>query len=137
MNEIAFIALGSNLGDRRDYLDRAGRALSHHRPIVVERVSSYHQTGPVGGPPRQGAYRNAAAQLSARMAARELMRFLLEVEQFLGRVRQERDGPRTIDLDVLLYGDLVQQSADLTLPHPRMHERRFVLAPLAEIAPLV
>jgi 2-amino-4-hydroxy-6-hydroxymethyldihydropteridine diphosphokinase len=131
----AYIALGSNQGDRRDYLDRALQALQEHPDIEVTQVSSYHETAPVGGPAGQPDFLNAAAELKTDLSARDLMEVLLGVEQDLGRVRRERHGPRTIDLDLLLYGDQVIQEAGLTVPHPAMHERWFVLKPLAEIAP--
>jgi 2-amino-4-hydroxy-6-hydroxymethyldihydropteridine diphosphokinase len=136
MSVAAFIALGSNLGDRRDFLDRALIALRQRRGLAVRLVSSYYETAPGGGPPGQGPYLNAVAELRTDLQAAELLRALLEVEQSLGRVRREKDGPRNVDLDLLLYSDLVRNDAELTVPHPRMHERRFVLAPLAEIAPL-
>src|SRR5262245_32089 len=130
----AYLALGSNLGYRRPYLDRSPEMLGQREGIVVTKVSSYHETAPVGGPPGQGDYLNAAAEVQTRLAPDELLRVLLAVEQSLSRVRTERDGPRTIDLDLLLYGDLIRDEAGLTVPHPRLHERAFVLAPLAEIA---
>jgi 2-amino-4-hydroxy-6-hydroxymethyldihydropteridine diphosphokinase len=131
----AYIALGSNLGDRRDYLDRALQALQERAGIEVTQVSSYYETAPVGGPEGQGPYLNAAAELETDLEPRELLAVLLDVERELGRVRDQRFGPRTIDLDLLLYGDRVLREDGLTVPHPRLHERRFVLAPLAEIAP--
>jgi 2-amino-4-hydroxy-6-hydroxymethyldihydropteridine diphosphokinase len=131
----AHIALGSNLGDRRGYLDGAVAALRAVPGVRVVRVSSVYETAPVGGPPGQGPYLNAAAVLDTDLDADDLLRALLEIEQRLGRVRQERDGPRTIDLDLLLYGNLVRTDPHLTLPHPRLHQRLFVLQPLAEIAP--
>src|SRR5262249_15637760 len=131
----AYIALGSNLGDRRDYLDRALQALQEHPGINVTQVSGYRETAPVGGPPGQSPYLNAAAELRTDLEPNELLRVLLEVERNLGRVREERFGPRTIDLDLLLYGDRVLAGPSLTVPHPRMQERPFVLEPLAEIAP--
>jgi 2-amino-4-hydroxy-6-hydroxymethyldihydropteridine diphosphokinase len=137
MSKTAFIALGSNQGDRRDFLDRALQALQEWPGITVSLISSYHETEPVGGPPGQGKYLNAAAELRTELEPRDLLRALLEVEQNLGRVRTERDAPRTIDLDLLLYEQLVLDEPDLTVPHPRMHERLFVLRPLAEIAPRV
>jgi 2-amino-4-hydroxy-6-hydroxymethyldihydropteridine diphosphokinase len=135
MPATAYIALGSNLGDRRRFLDQALQLLREQPRVTVGRVSSYHETEPVGGPPGQGPYLNAAAELQTDLPPRDLLRLLLEVETRLGRVRQERFGPRTIDLDLLLYGDVMSDEAELTLPHPRMHERLFVLRPLAEIAP--
>jgi 2-amino-4-hydroxy-6-hydroxymethyldihydropteridine diphosphokinase len=135
MPTTAYIALGSNLGDRRAYLERAAEAMRGTPGVTVERLSSLYETAPVGGPPGQGPYLNAVAELRSDLPAEALLRALLDVEQRLGRVRQERDGPRTIDLDLLLYGDLVCAGPELTVPHPRLHERLFVLRPLAEIAP--
>src|SRR5260370_40121468 len=101
----ASVALGSNLGDRQDYLNRALHSLREHPAIAVGLVSSFLETAPVGGPSGQGPYLNAAVELETSLGAEDLLRFLLEVEQRLGRVRQERYGPRTIDLDLLLYGN--------------------------------
>jgi 3-oxoacyl-[acyl-carrier protein] reductase len=132
---VAYIALGSNLGDRAAYLHQAVEALRCQPGVAVTRLSSFHATAPVGGPPGQGPFLNAAAELRTDLAPPELLRALLDIERGLGRVRAEHHGPRTIDLDLLLYGDRVVQEAGLTIPHPRMHERVFVLGPLAEIAP--
>jgi 3-oxoacyl-[acyl-carrier protein] reductase len=137
MTTTAYIALGSNLGDRRAYLEQALAALREHAGVTVTRVSRFHETVPVGGPSGQGLYLNAAAELQTDLSAPDLLRLLLDVEQRCGRVRQEHHGPRTLDLDLLLYDDLICASPELTLPHPRMHERLFVLGPLAEIAPQV
>src|SRR6266849_4677516 len=101
MTITAYIALGSNLGDRRAYLDRALQSLGEQPGITVTHVSSYYETEPVGGPAGQGAYLNAAAELATELTPGELLRVLLEVEQGLGRVRRERNGPRTLDLDLL------------------------------------
>jgi 2-amino-4-hydroxy-6-hydroxymethyldihydropteridine diphosphokinase len=136
MSVTAYIALGSNLGDRRDNLDRALSLLRQTLGVTVDKLSSYHETVPVGGPPEQGKYLNAAAQLQTTLAPEDLLRLLLDIEHQLGRVRTERFGPRIIDLDLLLFGDQTRRTPELTLPHPRMHERTFVLGPLAEIAPL-
>jgi 2-amino-4-hydroxy-6-hydroxymethyldihydropteridine diphosphokinase len=133
MSATAYIALGSNLGDRRGHLERALAALRAH--VSVTCVSAVHETVPVGGPPGQGLYLNAAVELQTDVAPTDLLRLLLDVEASLGRVRTEKAGPRTIDLDLLLYGDIVCDEPNLVLPHPRMHERLFVLQPLAEIAP--
>jgi 3-oxoacyl-[acyl-carrier protein] reductase len=132
---IALLALGSNLGDRRDYLLRALDALRAQPGIIVERVSSLYETAPVGGPAGQGRYLNAAAVLRTDRPPDELLRVLLEIETSLGRVRGERDGPRTLDLDLLIYDAVIRDEPPLTLPHPRLHQRLFVLQPLAEIAP--
>jgi 2-amino-4-hydroxy-6-hydroxymethyldihydropteridine diphosphokinase len=131
----AYIALGSNLGDRRAYLDQALESMRAAPGVRLGPVSSYHETAPVGGPPGQESYLNAAAGLQTELPPEALLKLLLEVEQRLGRVRQERFGPRTIDLDLLLYGDQVVRTDPLTLPHPRLHDRLFVLEPLSEIAP--
>src|SRR5437588_12591528 len=104
----AFIALGSNLGDRRSFLDQALAALRQRSGIKVERVSSYYETAPVGGPVGQGSYLNAVARLQTELAPEALLQALLAVELSQGRVRSERFGPRTIDLDLLLYGNLVR-----------------------------
>jgi 2-amino-4-hydroxy-6-hydroxymethyldihydropteridine diphosphokinase len=135
MTVTAYIALGSNLGDRRGYLDKAVEALRGRAGVIVSRMSPVYETAPVGGPPGQGPYLNAAAELQTDLSADALLSALLEVELGLGRVRAEKDGPRTIDLDLLLYGDLVRDDTHLTLPHPRLHQRLFVLRPLADVAP--
>ena len=101
----------------------------------MTRVSAFYETAPVGGPAGQGPYLNAAAEVRTDLAPAELLRLLLEVERRLGRIRTEKDGPRTLDLDLLLFGDHVCNESNLILPHPRLHERLFVLQPLAEIAP--
>src|SRR5262245_39233422 len=112
----AYIALGSNLGDRRAYLEHALGALRERTGILVTQVSSFYETDPVGGPPGQGRYLNAVAELRTDLEPGELLRVLLEVEQRLGRTRAERDGPRTIDLDLLLYGDFVCDEPGLIVP---------------------
>jgi 2-amino-4-hydroxy-6-hydroxymethyldihydropteridine diphosphokinase len=136
----AYIALGSNLGDRRAMLEEALALLRLQPGVEVVNVSSYHETEPVGGPAGQGKFLNAAACLRTTLGARPLLGVLQAVEAQLGRVRTERFGPRTIDLDLLLYGTEILQiqeaGCELIVPHPRMHERSFVLEPLVEIAPL-
>lgn len=129
------IGLGSNLGDRVGNLLFALGELRRHPAIDILRTSSLVETTPVGGPPGQGNYFNAAAVVEARLAPQELLAALLDVERQLGRVRDVRWGPRAIDLDILLYGQEVLDTPELRVPHPRMHERHFVLAPAAEIAP--
>jgi 2-amino-4-hydroxy-6-hydroxymethyldihydropteridine diphosphokinase len=135
MEVTAYIALGSNLGDRQQQLVGAVQELCQRPGIVSVRCSRAIETEPVGGPPGQGKYLNAAAEVKTTLDPEQLLHTLLDVEQTLGRVRKEKDGPRTIDLDLLLFGNRVQKAPALTLPHPRMHERLFVLEPLAEIAP--
>ena len=131
---IAYIGLGSNLGDREATLRAALRELDARDLVRVLRASSFHETEPVGGPP-QGAFINAAAELATPLPPEGLLELLHEVEDDFGRQREVRWGPRTLDLDLLLYGDRVIDSPDLEVPHPRMHERQFVLAPLCELCP--
>ena len=131
----AYVGLGSNLGDREATLRKAVRLLARLDGVEVVAASSFHETEPVGGPPGQPRFLNAAAWLRVELGPEELLDRLLALEARLGRVRRERWGARTLDLDLLLYDDRTIMSDRLTVPHPRMHERRFVLAPLAEIAP--
>jgi len=131
----AYVGLGANLGDRERTLREAVSALSAEDGIEVVAVSALRETEPVGVG-EQPLYLNGAAELETALAARELLGRLLAVEQRFGRVRVPGEhGPRTLDLDLLLYGDDVIEEDGLTVPHPRLHERRFVLEPLAELAP--
>jgi 2-amino-4-hydroxy-6-hydroxymethyldihydropteridine diphosphokinase len=130
-----YVALGSNLGDRKVNIDGALQMLRAHPAIRVIKFSSYYETDPVGGPPGQGKYLNAAAQLDTSLSPEELLQSLLDIEAKFGRTRGELNAPRTLDLDLLIYNDLVRLGPDPILPHPRMHLRSFVLDPLAEIAP--
>src|SRR5262245_22555783 len=114
MTTTAHIALGSNLGDRSASLQQALDALRHQAGVEVVRVSSFHETEPVGGPSGQGLYLNAAAELRTNLLPDELLQVLLTVEQQLGRVRTERNAPRTIDLDLLLCDGLILSTPDLT-----------------------
>jgi 2-amino-4-hydroxy-6-hydroxymethyldihydropteridine diphosphokinase len=125
----AFLGLGSNLGDREALLRRAVASL----PEVVA-VSPLYETDPVGGP-EQGAFLNLVVELDTERSPRELLELCQQLEADASRVRLERWGPRTLDADVLLVGDLAVDEPDLVVPHPRMWERRFVLAPLADLAP--
>jgi 2-amino-4-hydroxy-6-hydroxymethyldihydropteridine diphosphokinase len=130
--ERAFLGLGSNLGDRPANLQAAVDRLGEREGIRVVRSSRVYETDPVGGPP-QPAYLNAVIEIETELDPRELLTACLDVERDLGRVRSERWGPRTIDIDVLTFDRLTVDEPDLTVPHPRMHERGFVLAPLAEL----
>jgi 2-amino-4-hydroxy-6-hydroxymethyldihydropteridine diphosphokinase len=130
-----YLGLGSNLGDRRRNLEAALDALRAHPQIAVTAVSSFLETDPVGGPPGQGKFLNAAAGIETDLAPEALLAELKRVERALGRRPGPRWGPRQIDLDILLYGEEILESERLVIPHPRLCERRFVLAPLAEIAP--
>jgi 2-amino-4-hydroxy-6-hydroxymethyldihydropteridine diphosphokinase len=127
-----FIGLGSNLGEREETIAQGLRALTA-RGFQIVRRSALYLTEPVDGPP-QDWYVNAVAEGRTALAPEALLGACQEVELALGRVRAERNGPRTLDLDLLLYGDLVRDDPSLTLPHPRLHERRFVLVPLCELA---
>lgn len=131
----ALIALGSNLGDRAENLHSAWRRLGKIPGIRLRTLSPFYITKPVGGPPDQPDYFNAAGLLETSLGPEELLAALLKVEALGGRVRTVRWGARTIDLDLLLYGNHQSSSETLTIPHPRMAERRFVLEPAAEIAP--
>jgi 2-amino-4-hydroxy-6-hydroxymethyldihydropteridine diphosphokinase len=125
----AYVGLGANLGDREQTI----RAAVAELPDVVA-VSPLRETDPVGVTD-QPRFLNGVAALETELAPRELLDVLLAVERRLGRERRERWGPRTIDLDLLLYGDEVIDEDGLKIPHPRLHERRFVLEPLADLAP--
>ncbi|WP_293152753.1 MULTISPECIES: 2-amino-4-hydroxy-6-hydroxymethyldihydropteridine diphosphokinase [unclassified Microcoleus] len=127
------IALGSNLGDSLATLKSAIATLNNTPGIAVKSHSSWYQTAPVGPP--QPDYINACAILEVTLQPQQLLATLLEVEIKFNRIRREKWGPRTLDLDLLLYDDLILETPTLTLPHPRMAERAFVLVPLVEIAP--
>ena len=126
----AFVALGSNLGDRRRHLRRAVAGL----PGVVA-VSPVYETEPVGGPDDQPPYLNAVVELDTDLGPRDLLEVGRRLEAAAGRVRSGRWGPRTLDVDVLLVGDLVVDEPDLQVPHPRLWDRAFVLVPLHDLAP--
>ena len=135
MSILALIGLGTNVGDRKANLDGAVAALAETPGIEVRAVSSYREIASVGGPGGQGAYLNAAAAVEARLSPLELLRVLHAIEDRAGRVRVVRWGERTLDLDLLLFGDQILDTPELQVPHLRMAVRRFVLAPLAEVAP--
>lgn len=128
----AFLGLGSNLGDRLANLERAVRSLDASAAITVVRTSRVYETAPVGPP--QPDYLNAVVEVATTLTARELLERCLAVEAEMGRARRERWGPRVIDVDVLTYDDARIDEPDLVVPHPRMHERAFVLVPLLELA---
>jgi len=132
---IAYVAVGSNLGDRAATIEAALSALAASPGIRLLRRSRLLETEPLG-PPGQGRYLNGAVELDTTRSPRELLEALLAIERRLGRERSDavRNGPRTIDLDLLLYGDAIVQESGLIVPHPRLHERIFVLEPLAELA---
>jgi 2-amino-4-hydroxy-6-hydroxymethyldihydropteridine diphosphokinase len=131
----AYVGLGANIGDRERTFREAVDALGAEERIEVAAVSTLRETDPVGVG-EQPRFLNGVAALETSLGARELLDRLLAVEQRFGRVRVPGEhGPRTLDLDLLLYGDETIDEPGLAVPHPRMHERRFVLEPLAELAP--
>lgn len=130
----AYIGLGSNFGERRELIRRAVASLDALEGVTVVKQSDLYETEPVGGPP-QPRFLNGVVKIECAMGARELMAELIHIEEALGRKREGRNRPRTIDLDLLLWGDRVVDEEGLTVPHPRMHERWFVLRPLADVAP--
>lgn len=131
----AYIALGSNLGDRAVNLRAAIDHASKLDGVEVTRVSSFLENPAVGSGDDAPPFLNAVAEVQTTVAAHPLLHHLLEIEKKMGRVRRTKWEPRVIDLDLVLYGNHIISSQELIVPHPLMHERRFVLAPLAEIAP--
>jgi 2-amino-4-hydroxy-6-hydroxymethyldihydropteridine diphosphokinase len=129
----AYVGLGSNLGDRAAHLLLGLSALSRLPKTHLLRLSPVYETDPVGPP--QPPYLNMVAELETELSPKGLLAEMLRVEKALGRERRERWGPRTLDLDLLLYGDLVLEEAGLSVPHPRLHERAFVLVPLLDLLP--
>lgn len=130
----AVISIGSNLGDRFSYLQTAVTSICQHPKISNVKVSSVYETKPVGGV-EQGDFLNAAISLDTELKPIELLKFAQQLENQAERVREVRWGPRTLDVDILTYGNEVLSSEELTLPHPRIAERAFVLIPWFEIAP--
>lgn len=130
----AFLGLGSNIGDRLGHLQEAVELLDLRPGIRVDAVSSVYETDPVGGP-EQDPFLNMAVRVATRRSPRRLLAACQAVEQALGRKRTVRWGPRTIDVDILLYGDRTIATRRLVVPHPRLTERPFALIPLMEVAP--
>ena len=133
----AYIALGSNLGDRELNIQSALAKLRATAEIVIVKVARPFENPAIGGPPDSPPFLNTAAEIRTTLDPHPLLHRLLEIEREMGRQRREKWGPRLIDLDLILYGDLILTTDDLILPHPLMHQRQFVLEPLAEIAPEV
>ena len=133
----AYVALGSNKGRRQAALRAALARLAGLPGTRVVAVADFRETEPVGAPPDSPKFINSVAALETVLGPRELLDGLLSIEAALGRDRrlEPKNGPRTVDLDLLLYDDLVLREPDLQLPHPQMHQRAFVLGPLAQIAP--
>ena len=130
---IVYIAAGSNLGNRETYLSFAREALTKTPGVRFLRASQVYETLPQGGPP-QGKFLNAVWEIQTSLLPRELLEKLLAIEKNFGRERKIKNGPRTIDLDIIFYGDLAIDQDDLTIPHPRLSERWFVLKPLWDLA---
>jgi len=135
----AHVALGSNLGQRAETLESALCELEATDGVRVDAVSAFRRTGPVGGPAGQGDYLNAVARVRTRLAPEALLHALLAIEARHGRDRagEVRNGPRTLDLDLLRMDGQQRAGAELELPHPRLEDRLFVLEPLAELDPLL
>jgi len=130
----AYLSLGSNLGDRESTLMRATDAIDRSKSISVRAVSPLYETDAVGGPTGQPRYINAAIRVETSLPPEQLLECAGQIECALGRRRLVVNGPRTIDIDILLFGHLVRCDRDPILPHPRMHERAFVLQPLSHLA---
>ncbi len=131
----AYLGLGSNLGDRFKNLTEALRRLNIAPGVTVRKASPVYETFPMGGPGRQSMYLNAAVLIETSLDAMTLLETCMSIEESMGRVRRVRWESRAIDIDILLYENQTAVAERLTLPHPRMHEREFVLRPLADIAP--
>ncbi|MCK9615348.1 MAG: 2-amino-4-hydroxy-6-hydroxymethyldihydropteridine diphosphokinase [Candidatus Omnitrophica bacterium] len=129
-----YIGIGSNLGDRLANINSAIEELKNNPAIRIEKISSIIETAPVGGP-SQGNYLNGVIKIKTEISAKKLLCTLQNIEKKLGRMRAIKDGPRTIDLDILLYGDKIIDEPGLQVPHPKMFEREFVMNPLLEIEP--
>lgn len=134
MNNQSYISLGTNMGDREGFLTKAIKEISQHEEIVVEQVSSIYETDPVGYL-EQDPFLNVVIKISTNLTPIQLLEVTQSIEQGLGRKRELRWGPRTIDLDILLYNQENIEVEHLRIPHPRMFERSFVLIPLKEINP--
>lgn len=130
---ICYIGIGSNLGDRQKNIKTAIKKIKELKDTRLIKVSTFSETKPVGGPPAQGNYLNGALKIKTLLSPKALLKNLKKIEQELGRTKTVRYGPRTIDLDILLYSDKIISTKELTIPHPRMFEREFVLKPLLEI----
>lgn len=132
---LCYIGVGSNLGDRNKNIEEAMKKLDDTGGVKVKRVSNIYETEPVGGP-EQGKYLNGVIEIETTFKPKKLLYSLQNIENQLGRVRTVKNGPRTIDLDILLYGDKKIDEQGLKIPHPRMNEREFVMKPLRELCGL-
>ena len=134
INRQIFLALGSNLGNRKTFLTTAVQCLQNHKDISVLQESTVIETAPVGEVD-QGAFLNQVIEIKTNLNPLELLAVILAIEKSQGRIRTEKWGPRTLDIDILFFGDTVIQDETLQIPHPELHRRVFVLQPLQEIAP--
>lgn len=133
MKKLVYLSLGSNLGDREKYLREA---IFRLRELgVIKQVSAFYETQPVEVQTEQPWFLNCAVAMETELVPLEFLKRMLAVEQSMGRIRTEPKGPRTIDIDIVFFSNDVLDTPELTIPHPAMHERRFVLEPLAEIEP--
>ena len=132
MSTSAFIGVGSNLGDRKQAIRQAEQKISTVYGVRFLRSAPVYETDPVGGP-NQGLFLNTVWEIETELPAHELLDILRAIESDLGRLRTEKNGPRTIDLDLLLFGDEIIHEEGLIIPHPRLHERWFVLKPLWDL----
>jgi len=129
---LCYIGIGSNLGDRRKYIDEAIKALRDNKRVEVRRASSIYETEPVGDIP-QGKFLNGVLEIETNLSPKGLLGALNRIEEKLGRVRAVKNGPRTIDLDILYYGERKISEKGLVIPHPKIREREFVLRGLREL----
>lgn len=132
MSSRVFLSLGSNIGDRREYLLFALNRLAHHAQICISKISSIYQTDPWGLSEQEDFY-NAVVEISTELSPKELLAYTQSIENETGREHLLRWGPRQLDIDILLFDQLILDDEDLYLPHPRLSQRMFVLQPLAEI----
>ncbi len=130
----AFLALGGNLGEPQQAFKNAADKLKQHPRIELVAASALYRTPPIGGPAGQPDYLNAVVELATDLAAKEVLDFCRKIEDAAGRTREIRWGARTLDLDLLFYDQLILDTRELVLPHPRLQQRHFVLMPLAELA---
>jgi 2-amino-4-hydroxy-6-hydroxymethyldihydropteridine diphosphokinase len=129
---LCYIGIGSNLGDREKHIKNAIEKLKETEGVEVKKISNIYETEPVGGP-KQGNYLNGVIKIETWLKPSDLMVKLQRIEKQSGRIRSVKNAPRTIDLDILLYGDKKIDEPGLKIPHPRMYEREFVMKPLKEI----
>jgi 2-amino-4-hydroxy-6-hydroxymethyldihydropteridine diphosphokinase len=135
MKKLVYLSLGSNLGDREEYLREA---ISRLRDLgVIKQVSAFYETQPVEVEREQPWFLNCVLAIETELMPLAFLDRMLAVEQSMGRIRTEPKGPRTIDLDIIFFGNDILDTPELTVPHPAMQQRRFVLEPLAEIAPMI